>query len=939
MVDKDNIMNHINQTFIALDLETTGLDPETDQIIEIGVVKFQGDRNIDTFHTLVNPHCPIPYRVRWLTGITQAELETAPSIASVIPDLVLFAEDHPIVGQNISFDLSFLSAQNVRLSTTSYDAFEMANIVLPCIQDHSLSALALELGIPTPVQHRALSDAITAMGVFTALLDRITHLHPNVISELNRLTAMTHQPWHTIIANLRNKTASQDLRKYRNMPDLRFVPSFTDQPEETPLMPKSDGPPLDISQLTQFLEQNGPMAKSFPSFEYRPGQVSMMKAVAESMNTGQSLIAEVGTGTGKSIAYLLPAISFALQHDSHVILSTNTINLQEQLMNKDIPTLLEVMNVPQTCRIAQLKGRTNYLCLKQFNARRQEPALTWEEAKFLLRLAVWISSPCTGDRSELGPSRDDALFWNTVCASRENCSGEQCPYYKEHCFLYRARQKAEISHIVVVNHALLLSDLANTHSILPEYRHAIIDEAHHLEKEATEQLGFRVTQWDLLGYLDRLGEKGGFLSHLQNWLRTSPTALPSQLKEAKKGIRSLGEQIKATRSLICELFKLLTSFSLLYATGQESYEQQLSVTPSTRHTPNWNDIEVYWEELNTEMKGIEEHLDNLSTTMENIAQGDWTMLYGLVADLMALLQKGKELRRWVNEIIANPDTNYIYWLSLKEQEEAVLHAAPLNVGQVLEKLFFSKKECAVLTSATLTTGGSFDYVKESLGLKNAVELTVDAPFDYLNSALIYLPQGIPEPNRPGYQKMVEQSLIDLCRATRGRTLILFTSHAALRATRATLQPPLEEEGILVLGQGVDGSPKQLLNIFKTNPKTVLLGTASLWEGIDIVGDALSVVVIAKLPFSVPSDPIFSARSELFEDPFNEYGLPLAIIKFKQGFGRLIRSKQDRGAMVVLDQRIQTRSYGKVMLESLPVCTIKRGPLRYMPREVTEWLNK
>jgi DNA polymerase-3 subunit epsilon/ATP-dependent DNA helicase DinG len=257
---------------------------------------------------------------------------------------------------------------------------------------------------------------------------------------------------------------------------------------------------------------------------------------------------------------------------------------------------------------------------------------------------------------------------------------------------------------------------------------------------------------------------------------------------------------------------------------------------------------------------------------------------------------------------------------------------------MLQESLFWQKDCIVLTSATLTTEGNFEYMKERLGLKGADEFIIDAPFDYATSAMIYLLEDIPEPDKSEYQKMVEQSLVNLCRATQGHTLALFTSHMALRATYAAIQAPLEEEGILVLGQGIDGSPKRLLKAFKTDPRAVLLGTASLREGIDVVGKALSILVIVRLPFSVPTDPVSSARSELLEDPFNQYNLPQTVLKFKQGFGRLIRSKHDKGAMVILDRRLQTKPYGKAFLQSLPKCTVRSGRLRQMPQEIVQWLG-
>jgi DNA polymerase-3 subunit epsilon/ATP-dependent DNA helicase DinG len=263
----------------------------------------------------------------------------------------------------------------------------------------------------------------------------------------------------------------------------------------------------------------------------------------------------------------------------------------------------------------------------------------------------------------------------------------------------------------------------------------------------------------------------------------------------------------------------------------------------------------------------------------------------------------------------------------------------LSVAAALRVLLFSTRDCVVLTGATLSTEGTFEYIKARLGLEGVSELLLGAPFDYLNSALVYLPQDIPDPRNAGYQQALERTLIDVCSTSRGRTLVLFTSYAAVKATQSAVQPALEQEGILVLAQGVDGSPKQLLAAFKANPQTVLLGTASFWEGIDVVGDALSVLVIAKLPFNVPTEPVFAARSQLLDDPFNEYAVPQAAIRFRQGFGRLIRSKNDRGVVVIFDKRIQTKRYGPAFLDSIPVCTVVRGPSRELPGAVAQWLDR
>lgn len=932
-----------SQTCVSLDLETTGLDPEKDRIIEIGAVKFKGEKVLETFHTMVNPQCPIPYRIRLLTGITPQEVATAPAFPAVSDSLLSFIGDCPIIGQNIQFDLNFLRAQGLDFSNTTLDILDVANILLPQLTDYTLTTLARELEIPYPVQHRALADAVMGKEVFLSLLDKASQLDLPLVAEINRLTMAANWPWRSIFLDLERSKVGEVSLWDREAWGADFNPQALDLPQREPLVPDSVLKPLDLDRLSAFLSEGGLLAEAFPGFEYRPGQVSMMQEVAKALNNGQHLVVEAGTGIGKSIAYLLPAIFFALDNNSPVVISTNTINLQEQLMHKDIPDLLRALGkvgdgeVNSNLQVALLKGRSNYLCLRRWHSWRKTPGLAWEEARFLLRLLLWIYLTPSGDRAELNLNLSESALWSRVCASEENCVIERCPHYPDGCFLYRGRQRTEGAHLIVVNHALLLSDMVKG-GILPEYSCLIIDEAHHLEEEATEQLGFQIADQDLYECLDRFGDRGGFLFQLRSYLRTTSIA-SSRRKEIGNKVEGLQGKAKMARTRVAELFEVLTHFLNFHHPEEPGdYERRLKLTGELRSQPAWAEVELSWENLDFDLGSIESGLSELYTMMEDLPDRRNPDLNSSLAEISFTRQQIHALRLQTDSIIAKPQAHDIYWASLKVSGGLCLNSAPLHVGRVLEESLFSKKDCVVLTSATLSIDGSFEYIKGSLGLAEAGELAIDPPFDYVKSTMIYLPQDIPEPERPGYQRGVAESLVDLCRATRGRTLVLFTSHAALRNCYSAIQPTLDEEGILVLGQGIDGSPKKLLARFKDNPQSLLMGTAAFWEGVDVVGKALSVLVIARLPFGVPNDPIFSARAELFDDPFNQYMVPQAILKFKQGFGRLIRSWSDRGVVVVLDRRLQTKPYGRVFLNSLPRCTMKSGLLRHMPHEVVKWLG-
>lgn len=413
-----------------------------------------------------------------------------------------------------------------------------------------------------------------------------------------------------------------------------------------------------------------------------------------------------------------------------------------------------------------------------------------------------------------------------------------------------------------------------------------------------------------------------------------PQAMARELDELGNKIKN---HIERSRPAVTTFFTAAAQFLHNHGEQGGEYDRRLRITRSQRSQPAWAALEASWEPLSLHLTDLEAVLLKLSHRLFELEAEE------LLAEISMLARNFHELRQRINTLVFNPSNDYVYWIEQRGHEGSIgLHAAPLHIGRILEETLFTAKESVVLTSATLSTSDSFEYVCERLGINECNSLQVGSPFNYKESTLVVMPQDLPEPNRQGYQKAVQDTLIGLCTATEGRTLALFTSHSAVRATLAAIRNPLEANGILVLGQGVDGSRRQLLQTFRTNPKTVLLGTSSFWEGIDIVGDALSVLVIAKLPFSVPNDPIFAARSEMFDDPFNEFSVPQTILKFKQGFGRLIRSASDRGAVVILDRRVQSKGYGRQFLDSLPGYTLYTGrdnTISGLPRVVTGWLNK
>jgi DNA polymerase-3 subunit epsilon/ATP-dependent DNA helicase DinG len=931
-------------TCVSIDLEMTSPRPDNQEVIEIAAIKFRGERVVDTWTTLVRPDSSLPFGVQVLTGIDPQTLQRAPALAEVAPRLKAFVADLPLVAHSVRFDVDCLRRQGVALDNPQFDTFELASILLPQMSSYSLASLVAHFGIDFPKQHRAAHDALVTKQLFLRLLDLANELELSVVQEINRL--LQSQTWplkeifleieaeksrYALGSSIRQALAAK-LGPEDGELELLLAPSRT----EDPLRPTRTIQPVDVDKMADALSPGGLLAKKLPGYEYRKPQVAMLRAVAEALNDGKRLVVEAGTGTGKSVAYLLPAIHFAAANNQRVVVSTNTINLQDQLVTKDLPDLQKVLPVP--FRATVVKGRSNYLCLQRLGTLRRRTDLGMAETLALIKILVWLPTTSTGDQSELNLTDAERAVWSKLWAHPDICTPNTCRYAKRgQCFLYRARSRAESSHVVVVNHALLLSDVATANKVLPEYQHLIVDEAHHLEDQATDQLAYVMQLREVLGFLDDLApsttneRRAGLLGELPMHFRTSSTPVEQQRRAenlAKESILRVG----ALRIAVDGFFRSVTTFMAQRPTDNRGYEQRARLTSSARTQPSWTTVEVAWESVELRLVALHETLGQLHTLLESLDSYGILEYDELVSQLASLISFGETLRVEGNALVSNPVKDRIYWISVANSGETSLHAAPLDVAPLLQTDLYESKRAVVLTSATLTAAGSFVYMKGRLGLDEADDLSVGSPFDYTRSTLVVVPSDMPEPEQPQYQRTLHQTLQRLCLATEGRALVLFTSHSQLRSAWQAIQGPLAAQGILVLGHGVDGAPRrQLLSTFKTNAKTVLLGASSFWEGIDVVGDALSVLVITRLPFAVPSDPIVAARGELYDDPFNQFSLPQAILKFRQGFGRLIRSQTDRGVVVILDRRVVSKTYGKQVLKSLPDCTVRTSSVAEVPR--------
>ena len=614
-----------------------------------------------------------------------------------------------------------------------------------------------------------------------------------------------------------------------------------------------------------------------PAFEPRPGQRRMAAAAANVFESGGVLLAEAGTGTGKTLAYLVPAILSG----ERVLISTGTKNLQDQIFYKDLPDLRKALGID--FRATYMKGRGNYLCLHRFATARAEAAaslLPPAERGVLDQLADWAGQTRTGDRAEIEDLPDNLAVWNDIAATSENCIGTECPAYQE-CFVTQMRQRAAESDVVIVNHHLLCADAAVRQSaygeVIPACKAAVIDEAHQLEDVATQYFGIALSNY-------RLDE----LYHDGRRFVAGDVAPAVELEEAS--VLELLNLLDGVRSDAHLFFGALAPAA---AAGER-----------TRVTAD-------------ALSGVAEparllgrRLGDLAAAAARLAEPSGS------TDLAALGRRAGELRTELAFLLAASDAAYVYFLE-RRGRGLFLRAAPIDVSDIIRELLIQRMESTVLTSATLTVDESFAYVRGRLGIADATEMRLPSEFDYREQAILYLPREMPPPNHPRFTEAVASEVTALLRITRGRAFVLFTSYANLRDVHARLDPTLPYP-LLVQGS----SPRSvLLREFRATPNAVLLATSSFWQGVDVAGDALSCVVIDKLPFASPGDPLTAARMEQIEmeggNPFSDYQVPLAILTLLQGLGRLLRHRTDRGVLALLDPRLRTRGYGRRFLDSLP----------------------
>lgn len=883
---------------VAFDLETTGLSPRSDRVIEIGAVRFDATmRMVAELELLVDPGAPIPLAIQRLTGIGGADVEGAPSPVEGMAQLADFCEGAELVAHGAAFDLTFCAglAPQAFARRRVFDTLELARILLPTAPSHSLPLLSARLGFPHHRPHRALSDATATWRLFAHLRSRAEALPVSVLARMRVVAAVAATlPESTLPSFL-----SQVVRGSGDPEAAAFAGSQVAMvpPPAAPSPPVPDLP----GTVAALLSSEPPAAFSGGDqpWELREAQVEMGRAVAQAVQRRQRVVVEAGTGVGKSLAYLLP-LALHTAAGGRAVVATRTVTLQEQLLQREIPLVELITGAPVAAAV--LKGRNQQLSLRRWHrflhsADTGARGVALDRIRFKLKLLAWLAETRCGDRAELHLSADEQQLWRHVESDGGDCLGSACANWQsERCFMVAARRVAAQARLVITNHALLTADSESGGRSLGDFDVLVIDEAHHLEETATNQLGSNLRLADITLLIDRLNPPAG--------------PLASALAAAGEAARRLFGDVKGRIGEILGADHSGNATVALSAETRSERGHQMLVGSACHAIDAWR---LTAERLRDPGQRNAHQLDLLDQP-ERETEERLLAAAGFEAAAAA-----------VERIVLRPAEGRVAWLALRA-EQGELHDAPVAVAEQLRETVYTRADTVVATSATLAVSGDLGYSRTRLGLDGAEELVLPSPFDYLDQALCILPEAVPPYADPEHDAVVATLLGDVAERLGGSTLALFTGYGPLRRVHALLGPRLEATGIALLGQGLDGTRRQILHSFMDNRRTVLLGTASFWEGIDVSGDALRCVVIDKLPFAVPTDPLVRARTAELADPFGQYILPQAVLRLRQGFGRLIRHGTDRGAVVLCDERLRSREYGERIIAALPPAAVAVLPL-------------
>lgn len=936
---------------VYVDIETTGFDPDQDAIIEIAAARAKGPEILERFHTMVHPGRALPVEITKLTGIDEAMLAGAPGPEAAALRLAEFVGGRNLIAHNAAFDREFLlrAGGSSRFSGAWIDSLQLALIGLPRLRSHRLVDLAAAFGACEPT-HRATDDVEALAAVYRATLVALSDLPSGFLGRVAALAPETDWAARAVISHIAAgaRSTTHDLKETRrHRVSADKADSLFDADDVECVCPSVD------EVMAEFAPE-GLAGRMYAGFEPRSEQARMAQAVLGAFGQRRHVAIEAGTGVGKSVAYLVPAARFALDNGISIGIATKTNSLMDQLIYAELPALCRALEAetdgePPTTgplRYVSLKGYDHYPCLRKLERHAASLGEAREhELVSVAALLAWIEQSSWGDLDATN------IHWHrdvrsSVTANVADCTHKRCRFYPHLCYLHGVRKRAASAHIVVTNHALLFRDVVAEGGILPPVRHWVIDEAHSAESEARKQLTLDTSHVELRVALETLNKpgRGGLLDTLRRRMSSYTDEYGSQ---AVSQIDAMTASVGAASNLTASLFDFVKDLeALVPVSGYDTCDAR--ITPEIRHTGAWATVEGVGSSLARKLEAV---LQTGRALVSLLEEGGGEFIDGK-ADLAGLLSRISAQRDALTTVIEGSAEEYVYWLSLDRRRQVTserLTASRLDVGEVLAQDFFPRTHAVVFTSATIATGDSFSHFARSVGLDRlgAIDdegnefvpwsaLRLDSSYDFERQMAVFVPKGMAAPNEPGYLRDLEQLLESVHLAMGGSCLTLFTNRRDMEALYRLLEPRLAAAGISLLVQGRGVSAKRLRDEFLADTHLSLFATKSFWEGFDAKGDTLRCVIVPRLPFGRPNDPLAEEReAREGRAAWNRYTLPEAVIELKQAAGRLIRSKTDRGCLVLADVRVIQKGYGQQFLASLPVQDIEIMPAAEVAQEIAD----
>ncbi|WP_121605096.1 ATP-dependent DNA helicase DinG [Virgibacillus sp. Bac332] len=931
------------ERYVVIDLETTGNAPgKEDKIIEAGLVIIENNTIIDSYSTLLNPGKEIPLFITNLTGISDKDVEDAPLFEERADEITRLFEDSYLIAHNVPFDLGFLNTElencgRNKLTTPILDTVELARILFPRSPSFKLSQLSEYLKLQHNEPHRALSDAYVTAKLFLRLKEKLESLPYETIEQLLKIEKTLKSDVYQLLHSRQQALlfSSEDIsgiETYRGLAYRQTEP----QSDQVRTLDLSFGEYLD-----HIYEENGAMEKQINNYEKRIGQREMSETIFDAFQSHQHAFIEAETGTGKSLAYLIPTIYEAIKDQKRIVISTFTTQLQSQLLEEELPMVNKLVNFPLHATL--LKGKSHYISLEKLEHElRDSQQDNYDIALTKAIILVWLTETVTGDIDEIQLPSSGYLFFRRISADTEENVDPTSPWFAR-SYYQKARKRAQRADIVITNHALLCTDMFNEYQLLPSYDKAIIDEAHHLEDTASRHYGLKLDYIHMQYMLNQLGktEDNKLLTNLINTYQINHDQLPLE-----KWDYIIEEAKYETDDLFRHLFQYVVGQHKSNKTLSDIGRTQYRFSHEKEHPEKWDAIK---EMVNRLLFYLRDLIHGLAVMVhylekkEEIERQDKERIQLHTEQLQSYIDRLEEL------FLVEETSEQVKWIEIEAygaKNAVYLYSEPTNVAGLLAKDFFASKESIILTSATLTMNQSFQFIQDRLGISadRLITKQIESPFSYKDQVQLMVPNDFPDIKYGNIDEFIYatcESIISLAEITAGRMLVLFTSYDMLKRAHALLKETLDLSSYALIAQGISsGSRARLKKNFQTFNQAILLGTSSFWEGVDIPGEDLSCLMIVRLPFQPPDHPVHEAKSaylkEQGKNPFMEFSLPNAVIRFKQGFGRLIRSSSDRGIVFVCDARMVKARYGKYFIDSIPPVPLSVDSTQKLMEKAKNW---